>query len=50
MMWHDFLKIYKSELRYSDNDLMSVMRLNKSDYANWFMKKSNVIPFRNPLI
>ena len=50
IMWDEILKMYKTELRYSDNDLMSVMRLNKSDYANWFMKKSNVIPFRNPLI
>ena len=50
IMWDEILRMYKTELRYSDNDLMSVMRLNKSDYANWFMKKSNVIPFRNPLI
>lgn len=49
-MWEEILKVYKTELKYSDDDLMSVMRINKSDYMNWFVKRSNVIPFMNTLV
>ena len=49
-MWEEILKLYKTELKYSDDDLMSVMRINKSDYDNWFVKRLNVISFMNPLM
>ena len=49
-MWEEILKVYKTELKYSDDDLMSIMRINKSDYMNWFVKRSNVIPFMNTLV
>jgi hypothetical protein len=35
-MWDETLKLYRDELGYSDEDLMSVMRINKNDFASWF--------------
>ena len=33
------LGLYKSELGYTDEDLMHVMKINTSDYNSWFIKK-----------
>ena len=44
------LNLYKTELGYSEEDLMHVMRINASDYFSWFCKKSNVIQFQSPVL
>ena len=47
-MWEETLNLYRNELGYSDEDLMSVMRINKSDFYNWFVSKPKLISlFRN---
>lgn len=42
-MWDETLKLYRNELGYSDEDLMSVMRINKNDFASWFSPKPRLI-------
>ena len=42
-MWDETLKLYRDELVYSDEDLMSVMRINKNDFASWFSPKPRLI-------
>lgn len=42
-MWDETLKLYRDELGYSDEDLMSVMRINKNDFASWFSPKTRLI-------
>ena len=42
-MWDETLKLYRDELGYSDEDLMSVMRINKNDFASWFSPKPRLI-------
>ena len=43
-MWEETLNLYRNELGYTDEDLMSVMRINKTDFANWFISKPKIIP------
>ena len=43
-MWEETLNLYRNELGYTDEDLMSVMRINKADFINWFVCKPKVIP------
>lgn len=38
-MWDEALKLYRDELGYSDDDLMSIMRINQTDFRNWFSRK-----------
>ena len=33
------LDLYKSELGYSDYDLMQIMRIGQKDYNSWFGEK-----------
>lgn len=42
-MWDETLKLYRDELGYSDEDLMSVMRINKNDFTSWFSPKPRLI-------
>lgn len=42
-MWDETLKLYRDELGYSDEDLMSVMRINQRDFASWFSPKPRLI-------
>ena len=42
-MWDETLKLYRDELGYSDEDLMSVMRINKNDFESWFSPKPRLI-------
>ena len=42
-MWNETLKLYRDELGYSDEDLMSVMRINKNDFTSWFSPKPRLI-------
>ncbi len=43
------LGLYKSELGYTDEDLMHVMKINTSDYNSWFIKKPKMIQLQ-PLV
>ena len=38
-MWDDIINLYKEELGYSNNDLMSMMHINSKDYFAWFVHK-----------
>ena len=38
-MWDEVLKLYRNELGYSDDDLMSIMRINQTDFRSWFAQK-----------
>lgn len=42
-MWDETLKLYRNELGYSDEDLMSVMKINQRDFASWFSPKPRLI-------
>jgi len=42
-MWDETLKLYRDELGYSDEDLMSVMKINQRDFASWFSPKPRLI-------
>ena len=37
------LRLYKDELGYSDQDLMSIMHINKNDFAEWFAPQPKII-------
>ena len=37
------LKGFRKDLGYSDNDLMSMMKLNRTDYENWFCDLPQVL-------
>ncbi len=37
------LELYKSELGYSDHDLMQIMRIGPKDYNSWFGDKPKII-------
>ena len=37
------LELYKSELGYSDHDLMQIMRIGQMDYNSWFGDKPKII-------
>ena len=39
------LDLYKSELGYSDHDLMQIMRIGPRDYKLWFGDKPKIIQF-----
>lgn len=49
-MWDETLKLYRDELGYSDEDLMSVMRINQRDFVNWFAVRPRLIPLFNKSI
>ena len=42
-MWDETLKLYRDELGYSDEDLMSVMKINQRDFASWFSPKPRLM-------
>jgi len=48
-LFDETLNLYKLELGYNDEDLMHVMRINSSDYHNWFYKKQKIIQLQSPI-
>lgn len=42
-MWEETLNLYRNELGYTDEDLMSIMRINKRDFTNWFIHRAKLI-------
>lgn len=43
------INLYKNELNYSNEDLQRIMRINKSDFSEWFMPtKNKIIPMTFP--
>ena len=43
VLFKEALDLYKTTLGYSEDEIISLMRISKSDYENWFEKKSNVV-------
>lgn len=50
IMWEETINLYRTELGYSDEDLMTIMRINHSDFHNWFTQTPKVISFINKII
>ena len=42
-MWRAILKLYKEDLSYTDNQLMSIMHINEQDYKEWIIPYSKII-------
>lgn len=40
------LRLYRDELGYSDQDLMSIMHINKNDFVEWFAPRPKIIRFQ----
>lgn len=45
-MLTETLRLYREELGYSDQDLMSIMHLNRADFAQWFLSDTKRVDLR----
>lgn len=43
IIWDETIQLYKSELKYTDTELMELMRINESDYRQWFSKEPRIV-------
>ncbi len=49
-IWDETLNLYKKDLGYSDKELMSIMKINESDYNKWFTPKSKIFNINTGLV